>query len=226
MIREVVYFLRHGPSVSRKQAAMGRVEFQQWLAGELDRDGLARVRSLLVEGLRGNVLEVGTGSGAMFHFYGDDVNVTAIEPDDEFRAAAEEAAKAARATIRVRPGTGESLPFGDASIDAIVASTVLCSVQSVQQTLAEFTRVLKPEGDLRLLEHVRSEHWPEGPLMDLLNPMWLRINKVGCNWNRRAVEAVREADFQIVSIEEYKLWSPASPAPLPGRLIRAEKGNR
>lgn len=223
MIREIAHFLRHGPSVSRKQASMGRVEFQQWLAEQVDRDGLAELRRGLVEDLRGNVLEVGAGCGALFGFYTGDISVAAIEPDDEFRAGAEEAAKEARVSIRVLPGTAESLPFGDASIDAVVASTVLCSVQSVPQTLAEFKRVLKPSGDLRLLEHVRSEHWPEGLLMDLSNPLWLRLNKVGCNWNRRTVEAVREAGFRIVSTKNYKLFSPASPATCPGRLIRAER---
>ena len=223
MIREVVHFLRHGPSVSRKQASMGRVEFQQWLAGQVDRDGLAELRRGLVEDLRGDVLEVGAGCGALFGFYDGDISVTAIEPDDEFRAAAEEAAKEARVSIRVLPGTAESLPFGDASIDAVVASTVLCSVQSVPQTLAEFKRVLRPGGRLRLLEHVRSEHWPDGLLMDLSNPLWLRLNKVGCNWNRRTVEAVRKAGFRIVSTKNYKLFSRASPATCPGRLIRAER---
>ncbi len=223
MIREIAYFLRHGPSVGRKQAKMGRVEFQQWLVEEVDKDGMAEFRSLLVEGLSGDVAEVGAGSGAMFRYYGDNVNVTAIEPDDEFRAAAELAANDVRATIRVVPGVGESLPCEDSSVDAVVGSVVLCSVQSVQQTLTEFKRVLKPGGNLRLLEHVRSEHWLAGPLMNLLNPMWLRINKVGCNWNRRSVEAVRDAGFKIASLEDYKVFSPASPAAFPLRLIKAER---
>ncbi len=129
----------------------------------------------------------------------------------------------ARKAIRVVPGVGESLPFEDASVDAIVDSVVLCSVQSVQQTLTEIKRVLKPGGNLRLLEHIRSEHWPEGLLMDLFNPLWLRLNKMGCNWNRRSVEAVRDAGFRITSIENYKLFSPASPAAFPLRLIQAER---
>ena len=221
MIREIVYFLRHGPSVSRKQAVMGRVEFQQWLVEEVDKDGLAEFRSLLVEGLSGDVVEVGAGSGAMFRFYGDNVRVTAIEPDDECRAAAELTANDAHATIRVVPGVGESLPFEDASVDAVVGSVVLCSVQSVQQTLMEFKRVLKPKGKLRLMEHVRSDHWLAGPFMDLLNPMWLRINKVGCNWNRRSLEAVRDAGFTIASTTPFKLYSPATPTAWPYRLIKA-----
>jgi ubiquinone/menaquinone biosynthesis C-methylase UbiE len=223
MIQEVAYFLRHGPSVSRKQASMGRVEFQQWLAGQVDRDGLADLRSALVEDLRGEILEIGAGTGALFGFYDGDISVTAIEPDDEFRAAAQKAANEARVSIRVLPGTAESLPLGDATIDAVVASTVLCSVQSVAQALAEFKRVLKHGGELRLLEHVQSEHWPAGILMDLSNPIWLRLNKVGCNWNRRTGEAVRDGGFRIVSTKNWKLFSPASPAAFPGRLIRAER---
>jgi ubiquinone/menaquinone biosynthesis C-methylase UbiE len=202
---------------------MGRVEFLRWMARELDRDGLAGLRAELVEGLSGDVLEVGTGTGAMFPAYGADVRVAALEPDDEFRRAAEQAARSARATIRVVSGTAESLPFGDASLDAIVTSTVLCSVRSVPATLAEFRRVLKPEGELRMLEHVRSERWPAGFLMDLLNPLWLRLNKMGCHWNRRTIDAVRSAGFDITSVRDYSIVSPASPALVPGRLIMARK---
>jgi ubiquinone/menaquinone biosynthesis C-methylase UbiE len=221
MIKETVFFFRHGPATSRRQAEMGLVEFQKWLANEVDKDGYKALREGLVQDLRGEILEVGAGTGAMFSYYGEGANVVALEPDDPFRAAAEEAAKNAHASIEVVGGSGESLPFPDASFDAVVASTVLCSVTSMEQTLAEFKRVLKPGGRLRLLEHVRSEHWPEGALMDMLNPVWLRINKVGCNWNRRPVEAVRDAGFQIDDVEPHKLFSPAAPATMPLRLIKA-----
>lgn len=202
---------------------MGSVEFQNWLVEEADKAGMAELRSLLVEGLSGDVVEVGAGTGAMFRFYGASVRVIAIEPDDEFRAAAELAANDVPATIRVVPGVGESLPFEDASIDAVVVSTVLCSVQSVQQTLGEFKRVLRPGGELRLLEHVRSEHWLAGPLMNLSNPLWLRLNKVGCNMNRRPVEAVRDAGFTIVELKRGKIYTPATPAVFPLRLIKGVK---
>jgi ubiquinone/menaquinone biosynthesis C-methylase UbiE len=223
MIKETVFFFRHGPATSRRQAEMGPVEFQKWLAKEVDEAGQKALREELVQDLRGDILEVGAGAGAMFSYYGEGANVVALEPDDEFRAAAEETAKNARASIEVVGGAGESLPFPDASFDAIVASTVLCSVTSMAQTLAEFKRVLKPGGRLRLLEHVRSEHWPEGVLMDMLNPVWLRLNKVGCNWNRRPVEAVRDAGFQIDEVEPHKFFSPAAPASFPLRLIKARR---
>jgi hypothetical protein len=85
MIKETVFFFRHGPATSRRQAEMGPVEFQKWLAKEVDEAGQKPLREHLVEDLRGDVLEVGAGAGAMFSYYGDGVNVVALEPDDDFR---------------------------------------------------------------------------------------------------------------------------------------------
>jgi len=223
VIKEIVYFVWYGPRVGRKQSTLGRADFLTWLSNEVDGTGLGDLRQELADGLRGDVLEVGTGSGAMFRRYGQDVRLTAIEPDDEFRAAAELAAPDAAASINVLPGTAEALPAGDGSMDAVVASMVLCSVQSVPATLAEFTRVLKPGGQLRLLEHVRSDRSVSGVLMDVFNPIWLRLNQMGCNWNRRTVEAVRGAGFRVESVTEYKLFTPAVPAAFPWRLIKAAK---
>ena len=223
MIKEIAFFLRHGPSVGRKQTTMGKVEFQNWLTDRVDEDGMAAPRAALVEGLHGEVVEIGCGPGAMFPYYSPDVRVTAIEPDDEFRVGAEQAAQDAVAEIRVTQGFAESLTMPDDSVDAVVCATVLCSVDSISKTLAEFRRVLRPGGHLRLLEHVRSEHWLAGALMSLTNPIWLWINKVGCNWNRHVEAPVRGAGFRIVSVERLKFYSTAAPATFPYLLITAEK---
>ena len=202
---------------------MGLVEFQKDLVKRGDADGLAELRSSLVGDLEGTILEIGAGTGATFQYYGPKAQVTAIEPHDEFRAAAFEAAQNAKAQIQVIPGQSESLPFKNATFDAVSASTVLCSVTSPAKTLEEFKRVLRPGGRVRLLEHVRSEHWLAGPMMDLLNPIWLRINRIGCNWNRTTVEYVKAAGFVIRSIEPYKIFSEASVAAFPLRIIKAER---
>ena len=128
-----------------------------------------------------------------------------MEPDNDLRAAAEEAAKTAVAEIRVLSGVGEQLPFEDAIFDGVSASQVLCSVTSPSKTLEELKRVLRPGGQIRLMEHIRSEHWLAGRLMNLLNPIWLRINKVGYNWNRNTVKDVQKAGFKIRSVEAYKV---------------------
>ena len=223
MIREIHYFLRHGPASQKRQKKMGIVEFQKDLATRVDADGFAELRSSLVGDLEGDILEIGTGTGATFIYYGPRAKVTAIEPHNEFRAEAIRAAQNAKAEIQVIKGKGENLPFEDATFDAVSASLVLCSVASPVETLEEFKRVLRPGGQVRLLEHVRSEHLLAGPVMDLLNPMWLRINKLGCNWNRKTVEDVKKVGYVIRSVEPFKIYSSGAPATFPLRVIKAER---
>jgi len=116
---------------------------------ESDADGYGALRNSLVGDLTGDILEIGAGIGPTFSYYGTEASVTAIEPNEELRNAAEETAAAAR--IHVLPGEGEALPFEDASFDAVSASLVLCSVTSQAETLAEFKRVLRPGGSTCLL---------------------------------------------------------------------------
>ncbi len=217
------FFFRYGPAVQKRKKELGVVEFMKAIASDLDAAGFSELRTHLVGDLEGKILEVGSGTGATFHYYGAEANVTAIEPDDDFRAASEEAAHNAVAKISVLPGSGEKLPFADATFEVVCASTALCSVASPLRTLIEFKRVLKPGGRLRLLEHIRSEHWLAGPLQDLVNPIWLRLNHVGCNLNRKTVETVGEAGFTIHSIENHKIYCKTAPATFPLRVIKAEK---
>ena len=220
MIREVYHFFRYGPGVQKRQKEMGLVEFQKDLVIREEAEGYGELRSSLVGDLEGDILEIGAGTGATFQYYGPKARITAIEPHDEFRAAAEKAAHDAPVEIQVIPGEGENLPFEDASFDVVSASTVLCSVRSPAETLEEFKRVLRPGGQIRLLEHIRSEHLLAGPMMDLLNPLWLRLNEMGCNWNRRTVEEVRAAGFVIRSLEPHKIYSKASAVAFPLRIIK------
>ena len=222
MIREAYYLLRYGFAVRRRRREMDPVEFRKDLARRWDAEGLGELRSRLVGDLQGDVLEVGAGTGATFGYYGNRARVTAVEPYGELRAAAAEASQDSAATIRVVSAEGEKLPFDKGTFDAVSASTVLCSVASPVTTLAEFRRVLRPGGQVRLLEHVRSEHWLAGPMMDLSNPLWLYVNRTGCHWNRRTVEDVESAGFATLSVEPHKIWSRAVPAAVPLRIIKAE----
>ncbi len=221
MIRETYYFIRHGPKVQRRQKEMGFVEFHKDRVKREDAEGYGELRSNLVGDLQGNILEVGVGTGATFKYYGSKAKVAAIEPDNEFRIEAAKAAGYAAAEIHVIPGSGENLPFEDAVFDVVITSMVLCCALLPKKTLEEFKRVLRPGGQIRLLEHVRSENWLAGLMMDLLNPIWLRINKMNCNWNRKTVQVVKAAGFTIRSLETYKIYSKATPVAFPLRIIKA-----
>lgn len=84
--------------------------------------------------------------------------------------------------------------------DATVATFVFCSVPDAVRGLEEVNRVVKPGGQIVLLEHVRLNAPVIGPLMDLFDPVVLRL--MGPHINRRTVENVKKAGLQIEQVEE------------------------
>lgn len=212
MIREVFHFLRHAPATLKLKKRLSQAELYDVLMDRADAAGLAARRDALVTGLHGDVLEIGSGTGRMFPRYGADTRVTAIEPDAAFRERSTTSAASSPAHIHVVDGTAEKLPFPAASFDAVVVCLVLCSVGSVPQVLAELRRVLRPGGELRLVEHVRSDRPVAGFFMRVFNWLWRFLNGQGCNMHRRPLPAIRDAGFDIVDTEPFKFFSPGLPA--------------
>src|SRR5262249_9440351 len=156
---------------------------------ESERRGTAEHRDRVLAGLTGRVIEIGAGNGLNFGHYPETVTeVVAVEPDDTLRKMAEAAADLARVRVRVVAGHATELPADDASFDAAVASLVLCSVSDVGGALAEMRRVLKPGGELRFFEHVRSNRLVFGMLQDAITPLWSRAGG-GCHPNRDTAAA-------------------------------------
>jgi ubiquinone/menaquinone biosynthesis C-methylase UbiE len=141
----------------------------------------------------GEVLEVGVGTGANMPFYPAAAHVTAIDIAEKMLAKAE--ARAAKLGLDVDLGRMdvEHLDFPDGRFDFVAATFVFCSVPDPVAGLKEARRVLKPGGVLLLLEHVRSPNPLVGKLMDVLNPVVVRL--AGANINRHTVENVRAAGF-------------------------------
>ncbi len=94
----------------------------------------------------------------------------------------------------------ESLPFPDASFDTVVASLVLCSVNSQEEALREVSRVLRPDGEFRFFEHVRSEGRCWALFQRAVKPFW-RVAGHGCEPDRNTVAAIRAAGFDIAERE-------------------------
>ncbi len=156
-------------------------------------------REELLAGLRGRILEVGAGNGINFRYYPEAVReVIAIEPEPYLRAKARLAAARAPVPVRVCAGTASRLPLAAASIDAAVASLVLCTVPDVDAALAELRRVLKAGGELRLLEHVRAGGSFKAMAQRLLDRtgLWPLLGG-GCHCSRATVAAVEAAGFRI-----------------------------
>jgi SAM-dependent methyltransferase len=225
MIREIAHFLRNTPELMRLQKQYARAEFLDALNTKADAQGYAEVRRELVADLSGRVLEIGCGTGSMFQYYGAAVELDAIEPEQDFRALATMKATNAPnagATIRVAAGDGMSLTFEDGIFDAVVLGLVLCSVPSVERVLAEAFRVLRRGGLLRALEHVRSDRPLAGVLLDTANPLWLRLNGQGCNWNRQPLPLIDAAGFRVDDVRAFQRFDTLVPA-FPMRRIRAHK---
>src|ERR1700730_18147122 len=126
-----------------------------WTSPMMDRGGASEYRRRLLEGLSGEVLEVGAGNGLNFAHYPAEVTaVLAIEPEPYLREAARTSAAKASAPIRVAAGVAERLPVASQSFDAVICSLVLCSVTNQARALQEARRVLRPGGQPRFFEHV------------------------------------------------------------------------
>lgn len=171
------------------------------------RRGFARHRAQLVEGLDGRVLEIGCGNGSNFAYYAAAATVTATDHSEHMLKQARRAAEDAGATIEVRSADAMELPFEDESFDAAVSALVLCSVPDQARAFAELRRVLRPGGELRIFEHVRSDRAWVAAIQRVATPLW-RIPGDGCHLDRDTGRAVREVGFQVESSERPALGLP------------------
>jgi SAM-dependent methyltransferase len=161
--------------------------------------GATEHRRRLLDGLHGIVVELGAGHGLNFPHYPTGVTeVIAIEPEPTLRARATEAASSAPVPVRVLGGVADHLPLDDQSVDAAVATLVLCSVPDPDRALAELRRVLRPGGELRFYEHVIPNCQPKRLLLQAADHsgLWPRIAG-GCHPARDTGAAIEHAGFDV-----------------------------
>ncbi len=167
-----------------------------------DRFGLGRLRKSLWSRVGpGEILEVGVGTGRNFRHYPPRIRVTAIDLSPEMLRRADARARREHAGVDLRLMDVQKLEFPDETFDSVLGSFVFCSVPDPILGLSEVLRVLKPGGHVLLLEHVRSANALLGRVMDVLNPFVVRIS--GANINRRTVENVSFAGFEILGDEAH-----------------------
>lgn len=178
-----------------------------WLLDVTEPKEMAEQRRIILRYVRGEVLEIGIGTGVNLPFYPENITtLTVIDPSDAVRPRAEKRADATGRTIKWHQGRGEQLPFNEGSFDTVVSADVLCSVENVDAVLKEAYRVLKPGGRLHFLEHGITKE-------DRIRKWQIRLNSLskviagGCELTRDIEKHIRDSGF---SIDELVRVSPFS----------------
>ncbi len=167
-------------------------------------------RAQALREIRGDVLEIGVGTGLNFPHYPEGVlSLAAVDSSDGMLKRARRRAKAAPLQITLVKNDAEELPFKNHQFDAVVSTWTLCTIPNVRRALGEARRVLKPEGRFFFLEHGLATNSRDRRLQDLLSPLNRRVS-CGCNLNRDIGSLVTEAGFRIVELHRYVM--PETPS--------------
>ncbi len=173
-----------------------------------ERAGLGRARALLLADADGRTLEVGAGTGAnLEHLPRAVTSLVLVEPSEPMRRRLELRVDALRERLpddtRVVDGSAAGLPVDDGSIDTLISTLVLCSVEDPDAAVAELRRVIAPGGRLLLIEHVAGEGRTQ-LLQRVIDPAWRHIGR-GCRLIRPTREILERGGFDTSDVADWRL---------------------
>jgi ubiquinone/menaquinone biosynthesis C-methylase UbiE len=160
-----------------------------------------RCRSRVIPRAKGNVLDVGIGSGLNLPFYGPEViRVFGIDPSPELLAMAGRKPRGLPFPVELLRGSAEQLPCDAGSIATIVLTWTLCTIPEPDRALREMKRVSHPRGRLILAEHGASPDPKVQAWQRRLNPIWKRLAG-GCNVDRKIDDLLIRGGFDILELQ-------------------------
>lgn len=164
-----------------------------------------RLRTSLLTVVRGDVLEIGFGSGLNLAHYPPSVRrLTAADPARFLPRTVARRTTAVSFPVEIHHHAAEALPFADHRFDWVVSTWTLCSIADPRQALAEIRRVLKPEGRFLFLEHGRCQDERVAAWQDRLNPIQ-NVLGCGCHLNRRIDRLIEQGRFRFLQLDRFNM---------------------
>jgi ubiquinone/menaquinone biosynthesis C-methylase UbiE len=172
---------------------------------------LREVRERVCRGLRGDVVEIGFGTGLNASYYPPEVTkVFAIEPSATCMRLAEPRLAASSTPVELAGLNGEHLDLSTAQFDAVLSTWTLCTIPDLDAALAEVRRILKPGGTFHFVEH---GHAPDAKVVrwqERLEPLNKRLLG-GCHLTRPIADDIEHAGFAVDQLDTYYLKGDPKP---------------
>jgi len=172
-------------------------KFYDKLIEEAEEKGLREWRKNLLQDISGDVLEIGSGTGANLEFYSGNISRLILNEPSSYmiQKLREKLAALNNSHAEISNDTAESLSLKNESVDVVVSTLVLCSVNHLEKSLSEIHRVLKPQGKLIFIEHVlASNNFARLKWQHRLEFLWKHI-ACGCHLTRDTENAIKKAGF-------------------------------
>lgn len=173
---------------------------------------VSKQRAKIIPLAKGEVLEVGIGSGLNLPFYQKDKvkTIWGLEPQIELLSMAKMEAEKHEFSVQLLQASAEDIPLDNHQFDTIVITYTLCSIPQAKLALTEMRRVLKPNGQVLFCEHGAAPDPEVLKWQNRINPIWKRVGG-GCNLNRRIPELFEETGFHIPDLQTMYIpgWRPA-----------------
>ena len=174
----------------------------------MDLMGGRRRRRRVLAGASGRVLEIGIGTGRNLEHYGNGVYLIGVDLSAGMLARSAPRTASATVAVSLVQGNAQRLPFPSASFETVTATCVFCSVADPVAGLREVARVVRRDGRVLLLEHVRPRNRALGWVFDRLSPLTRRL--FGPEVNRPTEDNVAAAGLRIVEVRREGIWREIS----------------
>lgn len=161
---------------------------------------LEDVRKVVLQDAYGKTLEIGVGPGYNILLYTRVSKLYALEPSQELIDIAKNRSQSVNFPVQFLKAGAESIPLPDNSVDTVVSTWTLCSVNNIQTVLLEIKRVLIPGGKFIFVDHGASPK----PNIHFLQKICTPITKHftgNCHYDRRIQEHIKNAGFVIQKME-------------------------